>query len=545
MAAGDRHLCAALVRRRRRSAGDHAGDGVRRSRRVDAGGRDHRSGRRRRNRPASCRHAIVAALGGGTGATARRCRRCAALGRCRLRRARSAISDSTGCSIGWKPSFRARAGDALTMCGIAGLFRATRDRARARRANDGGAAPARPGRRAHARSGRQRSSARAAPAPNAMLHTRLSIIDPRPEADQPMDNAAGDVWISYNGEVYDWAADAETLEVGRIRLPHALRHRIHPACLRALGDRLRCAAARDVRDRDPRFAAARPVRHSRPARPEAGRLRASRRRLRVRFDHARTAAMAAAATRAAFSAEGIDAYLAHRTIPAPRTIFSHIRAAAARALAALRPRDGQARNARVLAAGAFRRTVAADARCGNPHAHRRRPSARTLPVVGRRFVGASPAGLRRWVSTGCEASPPHFPGTPFDESALARAAAERLGFPNLAVTIPEAHRRRLRAPRRRSRRAVRRPFVRADVVSRARNDASRQGRAGRRRRRRALRRLQALREALAHALAPRPRAAQLARARGFRRQRLAAREGGAATRLALGVCAAVLRLYAG
>ena len=49
-------------------------------------------------------------------------------------------------------------------------------------------------------------------APNALLHTRLSIIDPRPEADQPMDNGTGDVWISYNGEVYDWAADAETLK---------------------------------------------------------------------------------------------------------------------------------------------------------------------------------------------------------------------------------------------------------------------------------------------------------------------------------------------
>ena len=49
-----------------------------------------------------------------------------------------------------------------------------------------------------------------ATAPNALLHTRLSIIDPRPEADQPMRNDAGDVWISYNGEVYDWAADAAT-----------------------------------------------------------------------------------------------------------------------------------------------------------------------------------------------------------------------------------------------------------------------------------------------------------------------------------------------
>ncbi|MCW5623663.1 MAG: hypothetical protein KIT73_02975, partial [Burkholderiales bacterium] len=46
---------------------------------------------------------------------------------------------------------------------------------------------------------------------NALLHARLSIIDPRPEADQPMVNAAGDIWICYNGEVYDWAGHAEEL----------------------------------------------------------------------------------------------------------------------------------------------------------------------------------------------------------------------------------------------------------------------------------------------------------------------------------------------
>lgn len=49
------------------------------------------------------------------------------------------------------------------------------------------------------------------PVSNALLHARLSIIDPRPEADQPMSNAAGDVWICYNGEVYDWAAHADEL----------------------------------------------------------------------------------------------------------------------------------------------------------------------------------------------------------------------------------------------------------------------------------------------------------------------------------------------
>jgi hypothetical protein len=65
------------------------------------------------------------------------------------------------------------------------------------------------------------------PAPNALLHTRLSIIDPRPIADQPMSNAAGDVWISYNGEVYDWAADAKVLTDAGTRFAPT-RTPIHP-----------------------------------------------------------------------------------------------------------------------------------------------------------------------------------------------------------------------------------------------------------------------------------------------------------------------------
>jgi asparagine synthase (glutamine-hydrolysing) len=50
-----------------------------------------------------------------------------------------------------------------------------------------------------------------APATNALIHARLSIIDPRPISDQPMSNAAGDIWICYNGEVYDWAEHAKEL----------------------------------------------------------------------------------------------------------------------------------------------------------------------------------------------------------------------------------------------------------------------------------------------------------------------------------------------
>jgi asparagine synthase (glutamine-hydrolysing) len=51
------------------------------------------------------------------------------------------------------------------------------------------------------------------PAPNALIHARLSIIDPRPEADQPMVSDDGQVWLCYNGEVYDWQKHIEKLKV--------------------------------------------------------------------------------------------------------------------------------------------------------------------------------------------------------------------------------------------------------------------------------------------------------------------------------------------
>ena len=67
-----------------------------------------------------------------------------------------------------------------------------------------------------------------------------------------MGNAAGDVWIAYNGEVYDWAADARELEAAgyafRTRsdtefILHAYEH---------WGIDCVDAPARHVRDRDRR-----------------------------------------------------------------------------------------------------------------------------------------------------------------------------------------------------------------------------------------------------------------------------------------------------
>ena len=46
----------------------------------------------------------------------------------------------------------------------------------------------------------------------ALIHTRLSIRDLNARANQPMSDASGQVWICYNGEVYGWEEDKSQLE---------------------------------------------------------------------------------------------------------------------------------------------------------------------------------------------------------------------------------------------------------------------------------------------------------------------------------------------
>ena len=271
--------------------------------------------------------------------------------------------------------------------------------------------------------------------PNALLHTRLSIIDPRPEADQPMGNDAGDVFISYNGEVYDWAADARTLAGAGFRfrtrsdtefILHAYEHwgidfvaRLRGMFAIAIVD-LRTRAVYLVRDRlglkpviyahrDDGFAFASTVRALLPWLPREAR---------------------------AFSAEGVDAYLAHRTIPAPRTILANA--------SRLPPAHWLRYD---LATGALMQKVYWQP---DPSAE---PWLPTLDAaIAMRTVADRPLGL--FLSGGVDSSAlacrlaalgfnrlqsftAAFPGTSFDESGQARASATRLGFPNLAIDIPE------------------------------------------------------------------------------------------------------------
>ncbi len=137
----------------------------------------------------------------------------------------------------------------------------------------------------------------------------------------------------------------------------------------------------------------------------------------------------------AFSAEGIDAYLAHRTIPAPRTII-----------------DGVLR----LPPAHWLHYDLASGRIALREYWRPEPSDEPwLPTfdaaIRMRTVADRPLGL--FLSSGIDSSAiacrlaamgfnrlqsftAAFPGTPFDESEAARASADRLGFPNLTVEIP-------------------------------------------------------------------------------------------------------------
>lgn len=271
------------------------------------------------------------------------------------------------------------------------------------------------------------------PAPNALLNTRLAIIDPRPEADPPIANDGGDIWIAYNGEVYDWSADAAILsnEGFRFRtrsdtefILHAYEHwgidfvsRLRGMFAIAILD-LRRRALFVIRDRfglkpivyahrQDGFAFASTVRALLPWLPTDAR---------------------------AFSPSGIDAYLAHRTIPAPRTIFANI--------------------ARLPPAHYLRYDLATGSVSSVEYW---RPEASPEPwlptfdaAIRMRTVADRPLGL--FLSSGVDSSAiacrlaamkfgtlqtftAAFTGTSFDESADAGRTAQTLGLPNHAIPM--------------------------------------------------------------------------------------------------------------
>jgi asparagine synthase (glutamine-hydrolysing) len=271
-------------------------------------------------------------------------------------------------------------------------------------------------------------------APNGLLATRLAIIDPRPAAEQPMANARRNVWISYNGEVYDWMHDAKILMAAGHRfrtrsdtefILHAYEHwgirfieRLRGMFAIAIVD-LHKRAVYVVRDRyglkpivyghrDDGFAFASTVRALLPWLPREART---------------------------LSSAGIDAYLAHRTIPAPRTVFAGINR-----LPAAHYLHYDLQTGRLTDHEYWRPTVSAE------------PWQTTFDdAIRMRTVADRPLGL--FLSSGIDSSAlacrlaslnyasiptitAAFPGTNHDESVDARIVAERLRFQNISIDMP-------------------------------------------------------------------------------------------------------------
>jgi asparagine synthase (glutamine-hydrolysing) len=269
-----------------------------------------------------------------------------------------------------------------------------------------------------------------------LVHARLSIIDPRPEADQPMGNDDGSVWICYNGEVYGWRDDARALgDLGaafrtRSDTEYILRGyeawgiegllpRLRGMFAFALVD-FRTRRVHIVRDRmgkkpvvyahrDGGFAFGSTVRSVLPWLPREAR---------------------------GFSGDAIDAYLAHRYVPAPRTILANV----ARlpnghrleyglddgSLAVHRywsPRPAPVADYGALLDEAIELRLVAD-----------RPLGLFLSggidsgTIACRLAATGHQGLRSFSAA--------FPGTAFDESEEAAATAQALGLANDRIVVP-------------------------------------------------------------------------------------------------------------
>ncbi len=279
---------------------------------------------------------------------------------------------------------------------------------------------------------------------HALLHTRLAIIDPRPEADQPFSAADGMVWIAYNGEIYGWQEDAANLRAKG----HTFRTRSDTeyllnaylaygeACLARLSGMFSFVIV-DWRTRT--VFAARDRMGEKPlvyAHAADGSLRLG--------TTVRTVAHLLPASQRETDPVGIDAFLAHRTIPAPRTILRGVmRLPAAHclrysldtgALSVARywePRPPEAPDAADSHSAQERFALALENSVrGRMVADR--PLSLFLSGGVDSAVIAELATRSGQALTACTAA---FPGSPFDESATAAKVAASLGLSHRIVPI--------------------------------------------------------------------------------------------------------------
>ncbi|BEV73158.1 asparagine synthase (glutamine-hydrolyzing) [Paludibacterium sp. THUN1379] len=271
---------------------------------------------------------------------------------------------------------------------------------------------------------------------HAMLHARLAIIDPRPIANQPMASADRQVWICYNGEVYDWDTDRQALEAdGAVFHTHSDTEFILNAYLAwgldGLLQRLRGMFAFAILDlRQGKVHLARDRMGEKPLVYSHGEG------LFAFGSLVRAVLPVLPKDRRQFSAQAIDAYLAHRYIPSPATIFSHVQRLENGYCLSYDLKSGELNKRRywqptaesgdwlsVLDEAVAMRTVAD------------RPLGVLLSggvdstVIASRLASQSLTGFSTFTAA--------FPGSGMDESGDAADTAQRLGLENVSVAMPQ------------------------------------------------------------------------------------------------------------
>ena len=322
------------------------------------------------------------------------------------------------------------------MCGIAGHFGRPRDAAVRRRMRDALMRRGPDAQHDAAFDADGRRLADEATAAVGLVHTRLSIIDPRPVADQPMQNDDGTLWICYNGEVYGWQSDARELEGKGVRFAtwcdtefilrgyeawgiEGVLSRLRGMFAFAIVD-FRTKKVHVVRDR----LGLKPVVYAHDANGFAF------------GSTVRSVLPWLPRDKRGFSGDAIDAYLAHRYVPAPRTIFTHIARLpnahrlehdfATGSLAVHRwwsPQPAPVSDYGALLDEAIEMRLVAD-----------RPLGLFLSggidsgTIACRLAATGHQHLRSFSAA--------FPGSSLDESEEAAATARALGLPNERIVVP-------------------------------------------------------------------------------------------------------------
>jgi asparagine synthase (glutamine-hydrolysing) len=272
-------------------------------------------------------------------------------------------------------------------------------------------------------------------ATEALLHTRLAIIDPRPEADQPMSSDDGQIWISYNGEVYGWQDDARTLAAAGARFrtrsdTEFILHAYERWGIEETLKRLRGMYAFGILDR--RRGELHLVRDPIGKKPLVYALSGGE----LAFASTVRAILPLLAETPTISAAAIDAYLAHRTIPAPLTLYAGVhRLPAGHCLSFnLSTRQAQIHGYWHPAA-----QVTRDWReCLDEAIRLRCVADRPVGLFLSGGIDSTLIAARlRHIGQPLLAFTATFPGSDMDESAQAVETAAALGLPHRAVPMPQ------------------------------------------------------------------------------------------------------------